>query len=81
MDLYPLLLSALSRAVARSGTPMLLSMPRTFRKSNTIKDDGQSVSAGASGKARTLRAAAPRRDDTVPAQLVQEHLETSKARL
>jgi hypothetical protein len=40
------------RAVARSGNPMLLSMPVTFTKSNTIKDDGRSGSAGASGKAR-----------------------------
>jgi hypothetical protein len=31
---------------------MLLSLPVTFRKNNTIKDGGRSGSAGASGKAR-----------------------------
>ena len=38
--------------IARSGDPMLLSMPIAFRKCNTIKDDGSSSAAGAGGKAR-----------------------------
>jgi hypothetical protein len=41
------------RAVARSGNPMLLSMPVTVTKSNTIKDNGRSGSAAPAGKPGT----------------------------
>ncbi len=65
-------------------------MPVTFTKSNTIKDDGRSGSAGASGKASHRDGAcwAPRGwkarrrpEDTALYQLVQEHLETFLAQV
>ena len=75
---------------------MLLSMPVTFRKSNT-KEGGRSGSAGATGQARHAGPAFPRNqrpengrrvhyerrrpEDTALYQLVQEHLETFLAQV
>jgi hypothetical protein len=55
------------RAVAKRGHRMLLSILTAFKEEQQFRDDGHSGSSCASGKAHTLRGAASRRDDAVPA--------------
>ena len=54
-------------AVVRQRNLMLRSIPAAFKEEQPLRDDGQSGSACAGGKARPLRAVPSRRDDAVPA--------------